>query len=142
MVLVRILVGDEYDHNVGRFKSYAFLPSSEDGEISCFERDCAVRTSGGPCRHIRQFYPAKVPPNDGPVYYWVFDTNDIPAPPKAAPKIEILQSRGDTGDECHHGVKNVAETAARNFFKKGHYTIRIRAGFETSIAVMATRLSR
>jgi hypothetical protein len=129
MALVRILLADDYDLRSGRFKSSAFTASSSDGAISCFDRDCAIVASGGPCKHIADFYPKKIPPAGGPVYFWVFDPASIPAPqpPKKAvagasptPEPRIVQSRSDTGDDCHHGIFDLPESTARAFFKRGH----------------------
>jgi hypothetical protein len=126
-LLVRILEAVDYDPNSGRFKSSAFTPSSSDKAVSTFDLECAVAASGGPCSHIARFYPTKVPPGGGPVYFWQFDPAQLPAPASAAagkppPRIpRVVQSVSTEGDECHQGVVDFPESAARRFFKNGHY---------------------
>jgi hypothetical protein len=129
MALVRILVAADYSPHEGRFKSSAFTQSSADRAISCFDRDCANGASGGPCQHIARFYPGKIPPGGGPVYFWEFDPGAIPAPtpPKkgafagSAKTHQVIQSTSDSGDVCHYGIIDLSESVRKRFFKEGHH---------------------
>jgi hypothetical protein len=127
MVLARILEVDDYDPELRRFKSCAFTRSSSDKAYSAFDLECANNTSGSPCQHIARFYPNTIPPLGGPVYFWTFDTAALPPPKAASPNKpasaapRAVQSVSTTGDACHHGIVDFPESAAKNFFKKGHF---------------------
>jgi hypothetical protein len=130
MALVRILVAADYSPHEGRFKSSAFTESSIDHGISCFDRGCADIASGGPCRHIALYYPEKIPPGGGPVYFWEFDPSTIPAPQpprkpdpnKPMKAHQIKQTRSDTGDDCHYDIFDLSDSVRQKFFKAGHHT--------------------
>lgn len=129
MALVRILEPDDFDPDGGCFNSAAFTASKSDKSISAFDLACAKAASGNPCLHIAKFYPERIRVPDAPVYYWIFDPENIPAPkppkpPKPGAPVKthrVVQSRSKSGDDCHHGIFNLSEGVRRRFFKAGHY---------------------
>src|ERR1700729_3507541 len=126
MGLVRILrINDDYEPQLGRFKSSAFTASSTDHAISGFDLDCANATSGSACAHITTFYPDKIPPGGTPVYFWIFDPPQPVQKPRRAksapvPRHRVIPLPHDLNDPCHRGIVDLHDATRKRFFST-HY---------------------
>ena len=116
MELVRILHPDEYEPQRKRFRSTAFEPYDDLGDISVFEETCALGASGSLCRHVTIFYPETVPAGTPPpaFYLWRFADSALPA------GCALTQKKSDSGDDCHHNISGLTKKAAMKWFKNAH----------------------
>ena len=89
------------------FTSLAFKPSSSDGLISLFDRDCAIRTNGTVCNHIKAIH-SKL--SGEPPIFWEFSPEILPE------GVEVLSS-GNPDDPCHSHVSGLDDKASRRLFK-------------------------
>lgn len=106
---IRVVHPRDYDVEQGRFKSLSFKPSSSDGGISVFKIQCGIDASGSVCEHIRKFYDSLT--GDPPIY-WEIPAEDIPT------ECEYPQSDSESGDKCHHNIKNWSEKESKKYIKK------------------------
>jgi hypothetical protein len=116
MELVRILHPDEYEPQKKRFRSTAFEPYVDMGDISVFEENCAVVASGSICRHVEVFYPETVPGGTPPqaFYLWRFAKTALPT------GCAVNQKTSDSGDGCHYNISGLTKKAAMKWFKDSH----------------------
>lgn len=113
MAYIHILPVQHWDYRTQSFRSVAFKPSSDDGGISVFEKQCSESASSTVCIHIDSFYPHVVGSDAAgyPTVYWEIPNGLLP------PKILIEQCVSDRGDICHHNLKRLTKKEARKFFK-------------------------
>src|SRR5438445_1408970 len=95
MEYVRILSRRHWGRRKSRFQSLAFKPSSTDGGISVFDKQCAIRRSGNICGHIRSFYHHI---SDEPPIFWEFSNSILPQ------GTTFTNEVSDNGDECHGNI--------------------------------------
>src|SRR5947207_13677169 len=108
MEYVRILSRQHWDGRKGRFNSLAFTPSSTDGGISVFDKQCAVLRSGTICGHIRTFYHRI---SDEPPIFWEFSNSILPQ------GTTFTEEVSDQGDECHRNISGLDKKQARDVFR-------------------------
>ncbi len=114
MDLVRILHPDEYEPKKNRFRSSAFEPFVELGDISVFEEDCAVAASLSLCRHAEKFYPSQTTPAPRPFYLWRFSDSLLPL------GSVLKQKQSESGDNCHYNISGLTKKSAKKWFKTTH----------------------
>src|SRR2546425_278725 len=107
MQYVRILSRRHWDGRRKRFQSLAFKPSSTDGGISSFDKQCAIRRSGNVCHHIHTHYNHI---SDEPPLFWEFDGSILPQGSTFSPEAS------DRGDECHGNITGLNIKQARDLF--------------------------
>ncbi len=99
MSFIRIInINQHYSNRKKRLSSMAFRPSSSNGGISVFDKDCAENTSETICHHIRQYYTEVA---GTPFVYWEIPNEVIPPLPCV-----VKQTDSARGDKCHHEFFN------------------------------------
>ena len=108
MEYARILTLYHYDSNRKRFNSLAFKNSSPKlgGGISVNCIECANKSSGSICEHIRLKFPKRT----NPAIFWKFKREILPTC-----RIELDDSNGD---ECHYNIFDISNSDAESIFKK------------------------
>ena len=109
MELIRIIAGEYYDVNLGRFQSWVFSNSGDNGGISVISRQCMVETTGNVCGHIRRYYSDL---GGGCPVFWQFSAGDLPS------DCELEQEDSPTGDRCHYNIKHLSNNKAGRLFKR------------------------
>ena len=98
-----------YSKKKKRLASLAFRPSSSNGGISVFDKNCAIRNSGTICDHIKRYYSRIA---RTPIVFWEVPDDTIPPLPCI-----VRQTDGENGDECHHEFFNWDYKSAENTIK-------------------------
>lgn len=110
MSIVRAIHPRYYSKEERRFKSPAF-ESSDDGGISVFSSDCAIRLSGTICEHLNVYY-VSIDVAGIPTIYWEFDEGILPS----VCHREMTIGAGE--DPCHENIKGLNKNQSRQFFKR------------------------
>lgn len=93
-----ININKHYSKKNKRLAGMAFRPSSTNGGISVFDKDCAIRDSGTICRHIERFYAGIA---GTPIVFWEVPDGSIPPLPCV-----VEPTDSDSGDKCHYEFFN------------------------------------
>ncbi len=110
MPLIRIInIQKHYSKKRKRLAGMALRPSSTNGGISVFDKDCANEESTTICKHIERYYPAVA---GVPMVFWEIPTNAIPPLPCIA-KATI----NSNGDKCHYEFFNWDSEQSENVIR-------------------------
>ena len=99
MPFIRVInIKYHYSKKKKKIAGMAFRPSSTNGGISVFDKDCAENASGTICHHIERYYPKVA---GTPIVFWEIPDESIPSLPCI-----VKPTDGGNRDKCHHEFFN------------------------------------